>query len=277
MLSHWPSRRVLSVMCTALLSPSAAHSQELPPQQQYDASFSPLEGDAQTIFTAPFTAPLKSNGYGSWYSLEAYGPPGCADAVSNSGLVMKGEATTLYLQRRDIFLPAVSRAWCPGAYIANLIWHGRGGTKFVLIGNFTFHVRGKSAPATAPQAKYGVRLTPRVGGPHTTFVARLVAPFDADPSAGDGHATSYQIDTFGPPGCAESGDGQFRTRRKGQVVTLRLSPGDIYVPHEGVRSWCAGSYIALVYYNGHRDSVRLLGDFRFRVRAPAPQQSAQAA
>ena len=60
------------------------------------------------------------------------------------------------------------------------------------------------------------------------------------------------------------------------MVTLRLNPRDIYVPHVGVRSWCAGSYIALVYYNGHRDSV-LLGDFSFRVPAPAPRSGPPAA
>jgi NAD(P)-dependent dehydrogenase (short-subunit alcohol dehydrogenase family) len=121
-----------------------------------------------------------------------------------------------------------------------------------------------------PQDKYGVRLSPRVGGPHTVFIATFAAPFDANALVdNERNATSYQIEAFGPPGCAGSFDGTLRRIRRGQRVTLRLGRSDIAVPHAGVRRWCPGSYIANVTYVGHQDEV-LLGNFGFRVRAPHP-------
>src|SRR6476469_8417630 len=150
MLSHWPSRHVLCVTCAALVSPSVAGAQE--------PTFSPLEGGAHTIFEAAFTAPFEVTGAGSWYDLEAYGPPGCADVESYSGVVLKGEATKLYLRRSDMMLTPIPRAWCPGSYIANLEWWGRGGAASKFMANFAFHVRGKAVPKTLPQRRYGVRL-----------------------------------------------------------------------------------------------------------------------
>jgi len=262
-----PSRRLLGPSASSRAFASAG-SATPPPQQKYGASFSPLVGHAHTIFAATFTAPFEVTGESSWYDLEAFGPPGCAAAEDSSGAVLKGQQTKLYLRRSDMVLTAVPRAWCPGSYIANLEWWGVGGTRSVLMGNFTFHVHGKSALNMLPQDRYGVRISPRIGGPRTVFVATFPAPFDANALVDDeANATYYQIEAFGPPGCADSGDQTLRRIRKGQQVTLKLGHSDIFEPHSGVRGWCPGAYIANVIYVGRQGDQVLLGNFRFRVRS----------
>jgi hypothetical protein len=158
---------------------------------------------------------------------------------------------------------AVPRAWCPGPYIANLEWVGHGGTKTILMGNFTFHVRGKAAPKVLPQDKYGVSLSPLKGGPRTVFVATFTAPFDARTKS-----SFYEIDALGPPGCAESSSWTETRITKGQKVKLRLGRANVQLPHFGVRRWCPGLYIANVEFmvNYGRSRV-LLGNFRVRVHS----------
>jgi hypothetical protein len=234
-------------------------------RQTYGVSFSPLVGRAHTIFTATFHAPFEATGDSSWYELDAFGPPGCADVWASSGAVVKGEQTKLYLRRSDMQATPIPRAWCPGAYIANLEWWGQGGEKAVLISNFTFHVRGKAAPRILPQQKYGVRLSPREGGPRTVFIASFTAPFDAPKES-----SFYEIDALGPPGCAESGTWTEKPVAKGQKVTLRLGRSNVQLPSLGVRRWCPGNYIAnLEFMKDYGRTRVLLGNFRIRVRSLA--------
>lgn len=133
------------VLAAALISTAAALSEASTaalPQDKYHVKFSPLKAGARTVFVASFAAPFKANGDSSVYYLEAFGPPGCADAAHFGDAVGKGQQVTLSLRRSDVGLPREGvRRWCAGAYIANLVYQAPGDRPSVLLGNFRFRVQ----------------------------------------------------------------------------------------------------------------------------------------
>ena len=118
------------------------------------------------------------------------------------------------------------------------------------------------ALALPAEARYDLRVTPKVGNPTTTFTVSFRAPWAAVGSESD-----YLLEGIGPPGCAQLFE--FReTARRGERVRMRLTPADdITLPARLHRRWCRGSYVALVYWASEtgNTSDRLVGVVSFGV------------
>jgi hypothetical protein len=114
--------------------------------------------------------------------------------------------------------------------------------------------------APAAEAKYGLKVSPRVGGPRTVFKVSFVAPI-----AVDGAESEYWLEGIGPPLCPALIEFSGRAGR-GKRVVLRLTPRDDLSPFTNVRRvvrWCRGTYVGVVYLSNDTDF--LIGRFRFRV------------
>jgi hypothetical protein len=116
------------------------------------------------------------------------------------------------------------------------------------------------------EARYGLRVTPSVGKPTTTFKVSFRAPL-----AAVGAESDYVLEGIGPPGCASIFEYR-ETARRGERVVLRLTPDDdILLPERLHRRWCRGSYVAVVYWSSETgaETDRLLGVLSFGVgRSP---------
>jgi hypothetical protein len=124
--------------------------------------------------------------------------------------------------------------------------------------------------APAAEAKYGLKVSPWVGGPRAVFKVSFVAP-----AAVDGRETDYYLDAIGPPPCPAIFEFSGRAAR-GKRVVMRLTPRDDLSPFAnvpGVVRWCRGSYVGVVYlkYTREDEPNLLLGRIRFRVGPPASE------
>jgi hypothetical protein len=97
-------------------------------------------------------------------------------------------------------------------------------------------VAGGGAAQAQRDARYDLRVFPRVGTPTTTF-----------------RATIFEF--------------SLGRVRRGDRVTLTLTPDDLFIRSRP--RWCPGSYVGYVYYAGPGFRTPLIGYFSFGVgRAP---------
>lgn len=123
--------------------------------------------------------------------------------------------------------------------------------------------------ATAAQAHHDFRVSPKSGGPRTVFKLRFTADFDEKGSAGQ-KREFYVASIRGPRGCTKVAGFLDGKARRGQRVTMRLTPSLSVVPLLKRKTWCPGRYRGSVVFChcGKRDSR---GDervkrFSFRVK-----------
>ena len=115
--------------------------------------------------------------------------------------------------------------------------------------------------APAADAKYGFKVSPRIGKTNSVFKISFIAPRDAD-----GSQTNYLLEGIGPRRCPQLFEfGGRATRGKREV--LRLTAGDDLVFANRTR-WCRGTYVGVVYWqsSGPNANNILIGYFRFGVR-----------
>ena len=121
--------------------------------------------------------------------------------------------------------------------------------------------------APAAEAKYGFKVSPRVGGPRTVFKVSFVAPVEVD-----GFEEDYWLEGIGPPLCPVLFETSGR-ERSGKRVVMPLTPHDdlsSFTNIPRVDRWCRGTYVGVVYFTDDtsvNDSI--IGRFRFRV-GPRP-------
>jgi hypothetical protein len=119
--------------------------------------------------------------------------------------------------------------------------------------------------AVPAEARYGLRVTPTVGGPATTFKVSFRAP-----RAAVGSDSDYLLEGIGPPGCAQLFEYR-ETARRGERIVMRLTPDDdILLPARITHRWCRGSYVALVYWSSESGAQtdQLIGVLGFGVGRP---------
>jgi hypothetical protein len=133
-------RRVVGLMAVGCFTVSLALVASAD-AKKYDFTYTPKIGGARTTFVVSFVAPFAERRM-SFYSLEVFGPPGCA-ASSEVTLTdaRAGERVRLRLGPDDVEVPSPRRRWCPGRYIGNVQYYRPSGQRNLFIGYVSFRVR----------------------------------------------------------------------------------------------------------------------------------------
>lgn len=104
-----------------------------------DLRVSPLAGTPTTTFQVTLTAPFRTDGSSTDYTLEAVGPRSCPSLFEfTTRPTRRGDRVVMTLTAFDDLFFEVRRLWCRGSYVGYVYF--RGPRRDTMIGYFSFGV-----------------------------------------------------------------------------------------------------------------------------------------
>lgn len=116
-------RRVLVALTLVAVSGSVAADAQANGGAKHDFRVFPKVGALTTTFRVTFTAPYRTDGVNSDYTLEGIGPRRCPILFDFTfAPTRRGERVVMRLTASDDLYLTSRQRWCPGSYVGAVYW-----------------------------------------------------------------------------------------------------------------------------------------------------------